>query len=63
MNKPTLKSVEPTIKQTLLGQAQDTLWGDWLSKLADQYKGKVSYQSGYAPPTTSSVSNTIATTG
>ena len=46
------------IKQTLLGQKQANLWQQWVSDLQNQYKGKVSYQSGYAPPTTTALSTT-----
>ena len=47
-----LSQVKDQIKQTLLQQAQDKLWQQWLSDLTKQYEGKVTYQSGYAPPST-----------
>jgi len=49
---------EPTIHQTLLQQAQDKLWQQWISDLVKQYQGKVGYQSGYAPPTTTALPTT-----
>ena len=58
----TFSEEEPTIHQTLLQQAQDTLWQKWIADLAKQYKGKVSYQSGYAPPTTTAISTSQAVT-
>lgn len=57
----TFKQAEPMIKQQLLQQAQDKLWQTWLTDLQNQYKGKVQYQSGYAPQTTTAV--TGVTTG
>jgi foldase protein PrsA len=53
---------EPTIKQQLLQQAQDKLWQTWLTDLQNEYKGKVQYQSGYAPPTTTAISTSQSTT-
>jgi parvulin-like peptidyl-prolyl isomerase len=47
--------VEASIKSTLLQQSQETLWQAWLSDLAKKYEGKVSYQTGYAPPTTTAI--------
>jgi foldase protein PrsA len=58
----TFKQVEPTIKQTLLQQAQQTLWSQWLSDLTKEYEGKVSYQASYAPPpTTTTLPATLTT--
>jgi parvulin-like peptidyl-prolyl isomerase len=51
-------TVQPTIEQTLLQQAQDQLWSQWLSDLTKQYEGKVSYKPGYAPPTTTALPTT-----
>jgi len=57
-HKQTFKEAEPSIKQTLLGQAQETLWQQWLSDLQKNYQGKVTYQSGYAPPPTTTAGTT-----
>ena len=54
----TFKQVQATIQQSLLQQQQDKLWQQWLSDLQNSYKGKVTYQSGYAPPTTTALSTT-----
>lgn len=54
--------VKATIKSTLLQQNQATLWQQWLTDLQNQYKGKVSYQSGYTPPATTAVSTSPAVT-
>ena len=50
--------VASTIKSTLLQQEQDKLWQQWLSDLTDSFKGKVNYQSGYAPPATTALPTT-----
>jgi foldase protein PrsA len=54
-----------TIYQTLLQQNQQTLWQQWLTDLQNEYKGKVSYGAGYAPPTTTAGATVAppATTG
>lgn len=54
----TFNQVKATIQQTLLQQKQATLWQQWLTDLQNEYKGKVSYQSGYQPPATTAVSTT-----
>lgn len=51
------------IQQQLLQAAQDKLWQTWLNDLTKEYQGKVSYQSGYAPPTTTAVTQGTVTTG
>lgn len=57
----TFKQVQATIQQSLLSQQQQTLWGNWLTNLEKQYKGKVQYQTGYQPATTAT-STTPTTT-
>jgi foldase protein PrsA len=60
----TFAEAKSVIASTLLTQAQGTLWQQWVTDLAKQYKGKISYQSGYAPPATTAVSTgDVATTG
>jgi foldase protein PrsA len=54
--------VKSTIEQQLLQQAQEALWSTWTAHLTDEYKGKVSYQNGYAPPATTALSTTVDTT-
>ncbi len=58
----TLAEAKATIDQTLLGQQQQTLWQQWLTDLQNEYKGKVSYGAGYAPPTTTALSTAPAVT-
>lgn len=52
----TFKQAEPTIEQNLLTQQQSTAWGAWLTNLGKQYQGKIKYQTGYAPATTTTTS-------
>jgi foldase protein PrsA len=59
----SFKQAEPMIKQQLLQQAQDKLWQTWLTDLQNQYKGKVQYQAGYAPQTTTALTQGSVTTG
>jgi foldase protein PrsA len=54
----SFKDAQAQIQQTLLSQAQQTLWQNWITSLAKQYQGKVSYQAGYAPPTTTALPTT-----
>ena len=54
----TYKSVAAQIKANLASQQQNTAWNAWLAKMADDYKGKVSYQTGYQPATTSTPTTT-----
>ena len=58
----TFKEAQPSIKTALTGQQADKLWSDWLSNLKAQYASKVSYQSSYAPPTTTALTDTNLTT-
>lgn len=63
--KQTFAEAQSTVQSTLLQKAQDTLWQQWLSDLISSYKGKVGYQSGFAPPATTALSTTqqAVTTG
>ena len=54
--------VEAQIQQNLITQKQGTAWSNWLAKLKKDFEGKVSYQAGYAPATTT-VPTTPTTTG
>jgi foldase protein PrsA len=52
------------IEGNLANQQTTTAWTAWLAKMASDYKGKVSYQTGYAPPTTTTPTTPApATTG
>ncbi len=57
----SFKDEEASIHQTLLQQKTDALWSTWLSDLASQYQGKVIYQAGYTPPTTTGLSQSVTT--
>jgi foldase protein PrsA len=50
--------VKASIKQTLLQQKKNQAMQDWSSKLKKDFNGKVSYQTGYAPPSTSTNATT-----
>jgi parvulin-like peptidyl-prolyl isomerase len=54
----SFSDVEASIKQSLLQAPRDQLFQQWISDLEKKYQGKVSYQSGYAPPTTTALSTT-----
>jgi foldase protein PrsA len=56
--------VEPQIDQSLLQTKQSEVWTAWLAKVNKDYQGKVSYQTGYAPATTTTPTlSTPTTTG
>ncbi|HZT94198.1 MAG TPA: peptidylprolyl isomerase [Gaiellaceae bacterium] len=62
----TFNEVKTQIEQNLSSQQRQTAWQNWLAKVTDDFKGKVSYQTGYAPSTTTTptVSTpTVSTTG
>jgi parvulin-like peptidyl-prolyl isomerase len=50
--------VKATIKQTLLQQKKNTAMTNWSNKLKKDFDGKVSYQTGYAPPATTTAPTT-----
>jgi foldase protein PrsA len=54
----SFKTVESQIKANLASQQQTTAWNTWLAQLTNDYKGKVSYQTGYEPATTSTPTTT-----
>jgi foldase protein PrsA len=58
----TFKEVESEIKSNLAQQKQQAAWSDWLAKVQKDYAGKVSFQAGYAPATTSTPTVTTPTT-
>jgi foldase protein PrsA len=62
----TFAEVKSQIEQNLSSQQRQAAWTNWLAKVTNDFKGKVSYQTGYAPPTTTTptVSTpTVSTTG
>jgi len=58
----TFKQVESQIQSNLAGQQKQVAWSNWLAKLKKDFNGKVAYQSGYEPATTSTSTPTAPTT-
>ena len=59
----TFNQVKAQIQQNLASQQKQEAWTKWLAKMANDFKHKVSYQTGYAPAaTTTSASTAPATT-
>jgi foldase protein PrsA len=62
----TFSEVASQIQLNLAQQKKQVAWANWLAKVKKEYAKKVSYQSGYAPATTSTpptVSTPATTTG
>jgi foldase protein PrsA len=61
----SFKEVEAQIKSNLEQQQKQTAWTNWLAKVKKDYEGKVHYQTGYAPATTTTptIPTTPTTTG
>ena len=55
--------VKSQIQTNLVQQKQSTAWQNWLTQLAKDFDGKVKYQTGYAPATTSTPTAPATTTG
>ena len=58
----TFAEAKSQIETTLSQQQQSVAWQNWLAKVAKDYKGKVKYQSGYAPATTTTPTTPAPTT-
>lgn len=58
----TFAEVKSLIQANLAGQQKQTAWQAWLAKVAKDYKGKVTYQTGYAPATTTTPTTPAPTT-
>jgi foldase protein PrsA len=50
------------IQQNLASTKKGQVWSTWLAKLKSDFQGKVHYQTGYAPPTTTVPSTNSGTT-
>jgi foldase protein PrsA len=50
--------VKTSIRQQLLQQKRNEAMTNWSNKLKKDFDGKISYQTGYAPPTTSTAATT-----
>jgi foldase protein PrsA len=58
----TFAEVKSAIEANLASQQKQTAWRDWLAKMAKDFKGKVTYQTGYAPVTTTTPTTPAPTT-
>jgi parvulin-like peptidyl-prolyl isomerase len=58
----TFKEVKAQIQANLASQQKQAAWTKWLAKVAGDYKGKVTYQAGYAPATTTTPTAPAPTT-
>jgi foldase protein PrsA len=58
----TFAEVKSQIQANLSSQQKQTAWTKWLAKMADDFKGKVSYQTGYAPAATTTPTTPAAPT-
>jgi foldase protein PrsA len=56
-----LADVRKTIRDTLLGQERSDAVTKWLEELKQEYKDKITYASGFAPPDTSPATATTET--
>jgi foldase protein PrsA len=56
-----LASVKQTIRATLVGQKRSDAVTQWLEGLKKEYADKIEYASGFAPPDTSSTTDTTET--
>jgi foldase protein PrsA len=54
----TFPEVKAQIKANLASQQKQTAWQAWLAKMAKDFKGKVAYQTGYQPATTTTAATT-----
>ena len=60
----SFKDVESQIKSNLAQQQKQVAWTNWLAKVTKDYRGKVTFQTGYAPATvTTPTVSTPTTTG
>jgi parvulin-like peptidyl-prolyl isomerase len=58
----TFAEVKSNIQANLASQQKTTAWQSWLAKMAKDFKGKVSYQTGYAPATITTQTPSAPTT-
>lgn len=57
----SFKQVESQIRTNLAQQQKQSAWSKWLDQLKKDYQGKVSFQTGYAPATTTTPTVTAPT--
>ena len=58
----TFADVKSQIQANLSQQQTQVAWQQWLAKMAKDFKGKVSYQAGYAPATSTTPTAPAPTT-
>jgi foldase protein PrsA len=58
----TFAEVKSQIEANLASQQKQTAWQAWLAQMAKDFKGKVTYQTGYAPATTTTPTTPAPTT-
>jgi foldase protein PrsA len=58
----TFSEVKAQIEANLASQQKQTAWQEWLAKMAKDFKGKVTYQTGYEPATTTTPTAPAPTT-
>jgi len=58
----TFEQVKSQIQGNLASQQKQTAWQAWLAKMTKDFKGKVEYQSGYEPATTTTPTTPAAPT-
>jgi foldase protein PrsA len=61
-HKLTFAEAKSQIQANLASQQKQTAWQAWLAKMAKDFKGKVTYQTGYAPATTTTPTTPAPTT-
>jgi foldase protein PrsA len=59
----TFQQVQAQIQLNLSQQNKQVAWANYLAKVKKKYKGKVHYQTGYTPATSTSPAATVQTTG
>jgi foldase protein PrsA len=58
----TFAEVESEIQSNLAQQKKQVAWSNWLAKVRKDYDGKISYQTGYTPATTTTPTVSVPTT-
>jgi len=58
----SFQEVESQIQSNLAQQQKQVAWSNWLAKLKKDFQGKVSYQTGYTPATTTTPTVSVPTT-
>ena len=59
----TFQQVQSQIQLNLAQQKKQVAWSNWLANLKKKFKGKVAFQTGYSPVTTTTPTTPTVTTG